>query len=461
LRNATRSAVVQRAATTPGIAAGLALALLAYALAPWTPLALAALAATAALAYARPRLGLVAVLATLPTYLYQRDLGGIALPVPEAALLLTALATAGRWLFRRDVAPRATPFDLGVALLLAAALLSLLPSEYLKLSLRALRTLILEPVLFYYLLVTLYPAARTWRPLLAGFLGAAGAVALLALGQALLNVHTVEVEGARRVLGTYQSPNHLGLYLGRALPFAVALALWLPGARRYCAPLAALLALAVALTFSAGAWLGVGASLLVLAGLWGQRALLATAAGGAASAALALLVLARLGVERVTGQFSLEGTTAAFRLQIWSSALAMLRDHPLLGIGMDNFLYRYQLQYIQPAAWREPNISHPHNWVLQFWLDLGFLGLAAALGLLMRFFWLGFRCWQASQSDERRALLAGALASMAGLLIHGSLDNSYFLTDLAMLFWLHLAAVAVIAEPEPSPCPPQSTPPRY
>ena len=430
------------------IAAGMAVALLGYALLPGAPLALLALAAFAALAYVRPRWGLAAVLATLPTYLYQRELGGIAVSLPEAALLLSGAATVARGLLRRDVAPRATAFDGWAALLLVAALVSLLPTEYVKLSVRALRTLILEPVLFYYLVVSLAPTLRALRPLTVAFLAAAAAVALLAIGQVLGNVHTVEVEGVRRALGTYLSPNHLGLYLGRALPFALALALWVPAARPYSLALGSVLALALALTFSGGAWLGAGASVLALAAIRGRRTLMLTAVSGASVAALGLALLARLGVERVVDNLSMGGATATFRRQIWTSALNMLRDHPLLGIGLDNFLYRYQLRYILPEAWREPNISHPHNWVLQFWLDLGLLGLVAALGLLARFFWIAIRRLRTGVDDEQRALLAGALASMVGLLVHGAVDNSYFLPDLAVLFWWHLAIVAV-AQPSP------------
>jgi O-antigen ligase len=430
-------------------------ALLAYSVAPTTWLALLAAVLFAVVAYAWPRLGLAAVLATLPTYFYARDLGGLAFALPEVALVLTTLAVAVRVAVRRDVTPRATAFDRWVALLLLAGLLSLLPTEYLKLSLRSLRTLLLEPVLFYYLVVALCPSQRALRPLAAGFLGAAIAVAVLAIGQVALNAQTVQVEGVRRALGPFPSPNHLGLYLGRTLPFAAAGALWLPRWRVPFGVASALLGLALALTFSVGAWLGAAASLLVLAAFAGRRLLAAAAIGGGALAALILVALVRMGAERVVGQATLGGTTATSRRLIWTAALAMLRDHPWLGIGLDNFLYRYQLQYMLPEAWAEPNISHPHNWVLQFWLDLGLAGLVALLGLLASFFWLAFRLARATGCRalappapahcERSPLLLGAFASMAGWLVHGAVDNSYFLVDQSFLFWWQLAIVEIVA----------------
>ena len=42
-----------------------------------------------------------------------------------------------------------------------------------------------------------------------------------------------------------------------------------------------------------------------------------------------------LGVQRLR----LGGATATFRQQIWTSSFAMVRDHPLLGIGLDYLGY--------------------------------------------------------------------------------------------------------------------------
>jgi O-antigen ligase len=116
-----------------------------------------------------------------------------------------------------------------------------------------------------------------------------------------------------------------------------------------------------------------------------------------------------------------------------------VRDHPLLGIGLDNFAYLYQQVYLREAAAAEPNLSHPHNWLLHMWLELGVLGLFA-------FVWLLVRAGKAARASlgkpGSRWLVGGALGALADLLVHGFIDNSYFLVDLAFLFWLCLALVA-------------------
>jgi O-antigen ligase len=113
--------------------------------------------------------------------------------------------------------------------------------------------------------------------------------------------------------------------------------------------------------------------------------------------------------------------------------MEMVRDHPLLGIGLDNFAYLYQQVYLREGAAAEPSLSHPHNWVLNFWLSLGLIGLIA-------FGWLIVGFWRVARGT-RTWYVVGALGALADLLVHGFIDNSYFLVDLAFLFWLSLALV--------------------
>jgi O-antigen ligase len=193
-------------------------------------------------------------------------------------------------------------------------------------------------------------------------------------------------------------------------------------------------------TLSIGAWAGVAAAAVAVTALKGRRWLAGTAA--------ALVVLLFVGVfalpaGRISGRLDPGTGTALFRLQIWSSSLRMVADHPFFGVGLDNFLYRYRDGYMLPEAAEEPNISHPHNWLLHFWLELGLLGVIAAVGLLL---WAGRAAWTLVRTPESPVdLLVGAAAIgvFADTLVHGALDNSYFLVDSAVLWWLTIALLAI------------------
>jgi O-antigen ligase len=195
-------------------------------------------------------------------------------------------------------------------------------------------------------------------------------------------------------------------------------------------------------TFSVGGWLGTGLGLLVVVGLLGgRRVVLALTLAGAIAAVVVFLALP---VERLAGRLDPRQGTSFVRVQLWQAAAALVRESPVLGIGLDNFLYRYP-QVMPPDTPYEPNLSHPHNLILQFWLQLGLLGLAALGWLLWRFVrlvWL--RARDATGPPLHRALAVGSLGSMTDFAAHGLVDNSYFLPDMAVIFWLTLAVAACL-----------------
>lgn len=88
-----------------------------------------------------------------------------------------------------------------------------------------------------------------------------------------------------------------------------------------------------------------------------------------------------------------------------------------------------------PEAWREPDLSHPHNIVLDYWTRLGLAGVAVVLGLQWGFFRLAWKVYRRA-APWSRTLALGLMASMVGFLVHGLVDNSYFLVDLAFVFFL-------------------------
>ena len=143
----------------------------------------------------------------------------------------------------------------------------------------------------------------------------------------------------------------------------------------------------------------------------------------------------------------LGGETAVRRLKLWEAALAMIRDSPLFGVGLDNFLYKYP-RYMLAEAWQEPDLSHPHNILLDWWTRLGVLGVSALVWLGVAFYRLGLRLYRSYDEGPLRALVLGLMASMVDFLVHGLIDNSYFLVDLAFVFFLSLGIVRRLGSEE-------------
>jgi O-antigen ligase len=252
----------------------------------------------------------------------------------------------------------------------------------------------------------------------------------------------VAAEGVLRMVAVYRSPDNFALYLGRLAPIAAAIALLAPLTKRTRAlygGLGALCLLGVLLSFTRGAWLGDAAALLVVAAFAGRN-WLATAVGAGAVAGVGL---ASVQAKRIQSIFTFTpGSTGFSRLELWRATASMIRDHPLLGVGLDNFLYQYP-RYILPEARNEPDLSHPHNWLLDFWSRIGIFGLAAFVWLQVLFFRMALKVARLS-GGWARALAVGLLASMVDALVHGLVDNAYFLVDLSLLFWLALGLVQLL-----------------
>lgn len=315
------------------------------------------------------------------------------------------------------------------ALLLLAATLSLLASQELRPALREYRTVILEPLLFYFLLLSVTDSQERARRFALAFVALGMGVSLFSLFHYFFVGEVEATGGVERMLAIYHSPNALALFLGRVAPLAITLALLgAAGKERWLHILtSAAVLLALYFTYSRGAWGAVAVALLFILLMPGRRWLLAGAAtvGAGLLALLALLPLERL----ISSETSLQ------RLRLWQAALDMIRDHPVLGVGLDNFLYQYP-RYMQEEAWAEPNLSHPHNILLDFWTRTGILGVASLVWLQVAFWRAALGLYRHLPEGIDRALVLGLMASMVDFLVHGLIDNSFFLIDLAFVFWL-------------------------
>ena len=470
----------------------LALATGLFYVSPWLILTLIAGLLMSLIVVLRPSLGLALVIFAAPLYAYPLSLGGRAFALAELVLLPTLAGWALRWLGtaireRRRLCDmvsegvRAMVWPL--AALVAISVVSCFGAQHLREALRELRLVVVEPTLFFLALVTLPMKRRErWR-LLDALVAGALMVALVGLVMYFLGYVITAEGGSRRLLSVYGSPNNVGLFLGRVLPVLVAVVLWagpeleadlgwgtrarawlgeLLQDRRRRAYLLAIVpvALALGLSLSRGAIiLGIPAALVMMGWLAGKRWRRATVVVLLVGV-MALIPLLR--TPRFAGMFDLGQGTTGFRISLWYSSLGMIRDHPLLGVGLDNFLYAYRTRYVLPTAWEEFSLSHPHNVFLDYATRLGLFGLCA-------FVWTQVVFWRRllqprlrslrarslrAQSPMRggrtsraaRALAIGLAGSMADFLAHGLVDASYFIIDLAFVYMLSLALASWLDE---------------
>jgi O-antigen ligase len=366
-----------------------------------------------------------------------------------------AAGQASRWSGGRVAL---TLLDLSVLLLMVAAVVAGVAAADRRAAVFELRAVFLLPALYYALLRLVRLDGRAWRRIVDGWVLGGVGVALVGLAQYALGRNLVVAEGGLpRLQSVYYSPNNVGLYLGRVWPLLVAVLLCGTRDRRraVCALALVPVTLALGLSFSRGALLlGLPVALLVMGWRAGGRTRwLAPAL--VVVGALALIPLLRL--PRFASMFDLQEGSTFFRLELWRSSLAMIREHPWFGVGPGNFLAAYRTRYVLPSAWQEFNLEHPHNVYLDHWMRLGLLGLLAGVAVQVAF-WRAVRLspspaacggtpslsrglGEGGGRGEGEGLRLGLTGSMAALLAHGLVDNTLFFPDLALTFFLVLALV--------------------
>lgn len=381
-------------------------------------------------------------------------------------LLLVALHTLlAAWIGRvgrARVAPGAVALLLAVA---SWALVALVGASHFTVALREFRTVFAMSVALALGLLLLLRTSRNARTDIAILVGAwLGGATLVAGASALLYPRpsvTLPAEGVVRLRGPYGSPNNLALYLDRALAVALALAIAGRGlaVRLGAALAAAAMGAALVLTFSKGTlFVALPLTLLAVAGgAWwllrrqGRSTQVVWLLAGVAGV-VAIALLPFVTTERLQTLVDLSAGTGFLRVNLWRSALQMALDHSAVGVGPDNFLYAYRSGYILPQAWMEPNLNHPHNFVLDWWTRLGLPGLLLGLGfwgVLLAALVRRLRL-MAGPRDGWPALYLGLVVAVLAALAHGLIDASYALPDL-MAIWALLAVLASVESPQSLP----------
>lgn len=246
--------------------------------------------------------------------------------------------------------------------------------------------------------------------------------------------------------GPFVNRNDFAGFVELTLPAGLALMIF-RGLRRDMFPLAGLLTIvpmgAMVLSGSRGGIVSFGFEIAVLAllarsrkGPHGPR-LAALAIVGLASLALVVWLGAGKALERFStlhpGDVSLSRRATMVR-----GAAHMFLDHPIAGTGVGSLVAvypRYETLYDGKV------VDHVHNDYMELLAETGILG--AFCGLL--FLWLLFRqarnCFAAEQGHFSRAIHAGAIAALCGLLLHSLVDFNLHIPSNALLFLLqaHLA----------------------
>jgi len=145
-------------------------------------------------------------------------------------------------------------------------------------------------------------------------------------------------------------------------------------------------------------------------------------------------------------QLTDENFAVVERLAHWEAAWGMLEDHPLLGVGVGNYVPTYP-SYALPG-WKDP-LGHAHNYYLHVAAETGLAGLVVYIVLLAACFGRG---WSATRSlaGPAQCVAVGVLGVLGAFAVHSLFDNLYVHgMNMHMAMLLGLLAVYVREREEP------------
>lgn len=192
-----------------------------------------------------------------------------------------------------------------------------------------------------------------------------------------------------------------------------------------------------------GTYISTGVLVLVLA-IWLVKNRRTLARGLACVAIVLALLTAASGqfVDRLESSARITDQSQNERLLVWTGALNMFADHPVLGVGYGNFGPVYLRDYISPVA--KEQLGHAHNNLLQVLAEQGVVGAAAMVFVWLYLTVMAYRRYRATGS--RYALIIPVV--LWGIMLHGMTEYTFWSSTTLRYMWLLLGLGYALSELE-------------
>jgi O-antigen ligase len=195
------------------------------------------------------------------------------------------------------------------------------------------------------------------------------------------------------------------------------------------------LLVALSLTLTRGAWVGVAVGVAVLF-LSKDFRLLAVIP---IIAVIGIVLAPQTLTDRVYSIFDRNDLTSRDRIAMLQAGVAIVKDYPLTGVGPDQIERAYPNYRVAEAV--KPTNPHLHNVPMQIAAERGLPALAAWLWFVLS---VGLGLWRLLRKSRHKSLAAAALGGVAAMLAAGlteyNFGDSEFLMLLLVLMTLPFAA---------------------
>lgn len=444
------------------------------------------------LAFKRFEWAVLLTIFLLPSYLIRFDVFGLPLTLLEVMILIIFsvwIIKSGRQLFlniknnlrgRREAVRY--PFDWEIVFLLIVSLVAVGVAGLSNDAFGIWKAYFFEPILLFLVILNTFKGFSGLRKILWSLAASVFFISILAVYQKItgnfISNPSWAQEETRRVVSFFGYPNAVGLFLA---PLVMVFVGWLAqeiknkisvlnyelkiGSVIAVATVALLAVVSIFFAKSEGALIGMAAGLFVFLLLHKKLKWVALALLIAGSSILYFN-------QPIRGYAISKATLSDFSGQIrklqWTETWKMLQDGKIIsGAGLANykkavapyhqegfffnrdndpefhektvFDAEYRKKYWQPLE----IYLYPHNIFLNFWVELGLGGLVLFIWIIGKFFSTGVVLIR-NKFSNYGFMIAGLVAAMIVIVVHGLVDAPYFKNDLSVMFWILIAMMGMI-----------------
>jgi len=181
---------------------------------------------------------------------------------------------------------------------------------------------------------------------------------------------------------------------------------------------------AILFSFSQGAWIALGAGLVVWIYLIGYKKF--------AIITVLLGLIVAFAVPSLRAAVLFQDQAGQNRLTLWRHSITYLTESPknfIFGAGIRQYFRKVEKPLYNPQELER--LIYPHNILFNFWMEIGLSGVAGFFGLVACWFVVVWR-----QGKENKIMATALIATMIVFIVHSLVDVPYFKNDLAFLFWI-------------------------
>ncbi len=203
----------------------------------------------------------------------------------------------------------------------------------------------------------------------------------------------------------------------------------------------------ILLTYSRGAWLALGVMAVIFAFFWRRPRRRELLFGSGLLAFLTFFSYESL-VPRfrsILAMFNPTDSSVALRWALWESTMAMVKEHPWLGLGWGSYRFVYP-EYDFFVQNPDVIIYHGHNSLLSIAAEIGIPGMiffAFAWGTVIA---KSVKMLRQDGRPERKSLQLGLVIALVGLAAFSLTDHVLFNIQVCAVFWFLLGVGANLSD---------------